>query len=250
MLSEGLPKTQPAASQGSTENPSRILWLVFRVLLFGVGVFSATLIAQLIDPRLTWVPLEGAHWFVALAWGLLIGIWSTAPLSLASPAHRRDAYRRFRSLGWRRLLARITFGVLAGLVAGAAIAAAVTSWYEAFPSRVKLLALAVNFPVFFAPFAGIEIWLHTVLPAGLALSDRAERGVVALLLLVAPYLFLDAGLQRWPAVAHIPYYLTACQFVVALPLLASALFHARPFAGAAALTIVASWTATIVCPLY
>jgi len=227
-----------------------LLWLILRVTLFGAGVFSATFIARLIDPLFTWVPLDGAHWFVALPWGVFIGACVTASPGLATSAHRRDAYQRFRSLAWSGCPRGASLGVLVGFVEVLAVSAALIGWYEAFPSPTKVLALVICFPIFFVPCAGIEIWLRAVLPAGLTLSRRAEQAASAVVLLAALCLFLSAGLQPWPAITYIPYYLTAGELCLAIPLLAHRSLHKHTFVGAAALAFVGSWVATTVCPLY
>lgn len=225
-------------------------WLVYRGALFELAVAAATRIAQMVDPMLAWVPLDGTHWFVTLLWGIFTGLCATTPFALVTTAQWRDAYGRLRSLGRRRCLHGIGLGILLGFAEMVAISAAITGWYEGFPSPAKLVALSILFPVLFAPLLGLEMWLRAVLPAGLAPSPRVERGVATLVLAFAICVFLSAGLPLWPGIVYVPYYLTAVELGVGVLLFATTSLCTRPFAGASALAVVATWVAVVACPLY
>jgi len=223
-------------------------WLVYRGILFELAIAAGARIAQLVDSMLAWVPLDGTHWFVALPWGVFIGVCVTTPLALVTPAHWRDAYGRVQRLGWKRCSRGVGLGVLLGALEMITLSVAVRGWYEGLSSPAKLVAFGILFPAFFAPLVGLDVWARAVLPAGLALSPCVERGAMLLILAVAPCVFLTAGLPLWPGIVYVPYYVTAVELGGGVLLFASRSLYTRPFAGASALGVIAAWTAAVACP--
>jgi dienelactone hydrolase len=158
---------QDAMHAGSVRVSVPVFWGIYRVGLFLAAVACGTRVAKLIDPILRWVPLEGAHWFVALPIGLCGALCVTAPLGLLPPSSWRAVRERWAWLTWSRCLRGAAGGIFVAVTLLAALGVALTGWYEAVPAPAKLLAFAICLPAFFIAALSLELWTRQILPAGL-----------------------------------------------------------------------------------